>query len=127
MQRFKLGSPEAFAISPDGMRIAIVPQGLHPGKLELLDLTTGKEKSIPLPANWKIWQLYWTPDGKGLYLSAQAKGYFMSHLALDGTFRVLLDRGRDNWLGFATPSRDGLQLAFIQQTFEDNAWLLENF
>jgi len=109
------------------MRVALDPDRLHPGELVVLDLGNGTKKSVPLPADWAVWDLNWTPDAKGLYVSAQAKGYFIVRLALDGTFRVLLDRGRDNWLAFATPSQDGLHLAFVQQTFEDNAWLLENF
>jgi hypothetical protein len=62
-----------------------------------------------------------------MYLAAQDKGYFLVHLALDGKFRVLLDRGRDNWLSVPMASRDFRHLAFSQQIFENNAWVLENF
>jgi Tol biopolymer transport system component len=90
-------------------------------------LSSGKEEIVPFPSSWAIWTGYWTSDGKGIYFAAQTKSYFIARLALDGKFRVLLDRGRDNFLIFAVPSPDGMHLAFSQQTFEDNAWLLEDF
>jgi eukaryotic-like serine/threonine-protein kinase len=127
LKRFSLSAPEGFAISPDGMRVAIVPPGPQPAKVILLDLSSGKEEIVPFPSSWAIWTGYWTSDGKGIYFAAQTKSYFIARLALDGKFRVLLDRGRDNFLIFAVPSPDGMHLAFSQQTFEDNAWLLEDF
>ena len=127
LKRFSLSAPDGFAVSPDGMRVAIVPSGLQPAKVILLDLRSGMEEIVPFPSSWRIRSGFWTSDGKGIYLAAQTTGYFIARLALDGKCRVLLDRGRDNFLLFAVPSPDGLHLAFTQQTFEDNAWLLENF
>jgi Tol biopolymer transport system component len=61
-------------------------------------------------------------------VAAQSKeGYFIARIDLDGKTHVLLDRGRNQWLGRPTPSPDGHRLAFSQQAFEANAWLLENF
>jgi hypothetical protein len=40
---------------------------------------------------------------------------------------VLLDQGTNHWLSATCPSPDGRRLAFSQQTFESNVWLLENF
>jgi hypothetical protein len=48
-------------------------------------------------------------------------------IELHDKIRVLLDRGRSQWLGSPCPSPDGRHSAFSQQTFEKNAWLLENF
>jgi Tol biopolymer transport system component/DNA-binding winged helix-turn-helix (wHTH) protein len=122
----RLTTPKEFALSPDGMHFATL-QGRRSGKVIVLDLNNGEERIITLPARWAVWGLSWTPDGKGMYLATQDKGYLMVRLSLDGKFRVLLDRGRDNWLGFPMTSRDSLHLAFSQQVFENNAWLLENF
>jgi Tol biopolymer transport system component len=126
LKRFRVSAPREFALSPDGMRFATLP-GRRTGKVVVLDLSNGKEESITLPVRWAVWSLSWTPDGKGMYLAAQDKGYFLVHLALDGKFRVLLDRGRDNWLSVPMASRDFRHLAFSQQIFENNAWVLENF
>jgi len=127
LKRFSLSAPEGFAVSPDGMRVAIVPPGPQPAKVILLDLSSGKEEIVPFPSSWVLRSGYWASDGKGIYLAAQTKSYFIARLALDGKFRVLLDQGRDKFLLFAVPSPDGLHLAFSQQMFEDNAWLLEDF
>ena len=63
------------AWSPDGRRIAFQslveqdPQGLR-AHIETFDLATGK--ADPLPSRWRlIHSLYWTPEGKGLVISAQ--------------------------------------------------------
>jgi hypothetical protein len=40
---------------------------------------------------------------------------------------MLLDRGRNQWLASALPSPDGRYLAFSQQTFDYNVWLVKNF
>jgi len=127
LKRFTRSAPDGFAVSPDGTRVAIVPSGPQPAKVILLDLSNGKKGIVPFPPSWSILTGYWTSDGKGIYLAAQTRSYFIARLGLDGKVRVLLDRGRDKFLLFAVPSPDGLHLAFSQQTFEDNAWLLEDF
>jgi hypothetical protein len=56
-----------------------------------------------------------------------APDYQIVRIGLDGKTSVLLDRARDAWLGDVAASADGLHLAFNQQTFEANVWLLEEF
>jgi len=51
----------------------------------------------------------------------------LSKLVSVGKTSALLDHARDEWLGNITASADGLHLAFNQQTFEANVWLLEEF
>jgi serine/threonine protein kinase len=127
LQTFRLSTPNGIAISRDGMRVAALFVR-QPAKLALLDLSTGTQKDILLPPGWELSSiLYWAADGKGIYLNGEAKGGFIARVALDGSFRLLLDRGRTNWVGLSSISRDGLRLAFTQDSIEDNAWLLENF
>jgi serine/threonine protein kinase/Tol biopolymer transport system component len=127
LKTLKLNPPDGIAVSRDGMRVAAL-FARQPAKLAVLDLSTGAQKSILLPSGWNISSdFYWTADGKGVYLNGEAKGGLIARLALDGSFRLILDRGRSNWVGLSAISWDGLHLAFSQDTVEDNAWLLENF
>jgi Tol biopolymer transport system component len=83
---------------------------------------------LHLPHGWSLWSLHWTGDGNALFVTAtQSTNYLVARIDLDGKTQVLLDRGRNQWLSSPVPSPDGRQLAFSQQTFETNAWLLENF
>jgi hypothetical protein len=54
-------------------------------------------------------------------------GLPIARLDLDGKTRVLLDLGRNAWLNSALPSPDGRYVAFGQQSWDSNVWLLENF
>jgi hypothetical protein len=70
----------------------------------------------------------WAASSDALFLGAQSKeGYSLARLDLNGNFRVLLDRGRNQWIGRVTAAPDGHRVAFAQQSFQDNAWLLENY
>jgi serine/threonine protein kinase/Tol biopolymer transport system component len=123
-----LAAPEGFmSVSPDGSRIAISNRDELRGQIRIVDLRKGTESNLQLPG-WVIWEASWTPDSNALFAAAQSKsGYFIARIDLDGKTRVLLDRGRNQWLGNPLASPDGRRLAFGQQTFECNAWLLENF
>jgi len=129
LRRFGLASPHSMSVSPDGVKVAIhQASGSSNGRAVVLDLSNGKEQNVPTPRNWDIISTFsWAPDGKGLYVAVKDQGFLIVRLALDGTHRVLLDRGRDYLLDLPVSSRDGLHLAFSQNAWEDNAWMLENF
>jgi serine/threonine protein kinase/Tol biopolymer transport system component len=116
-----------WAVSPEGLRLALASRDQLPEKVRILDLRNGTERNLQLPHGWRIFNLGWAVDGNALFAAARSTGYFMARIELNGTTRVLLDRGRAQWLGFPCPSPDGRHLAFSQQTSETNAWLLENF
>jgi Tol biopolymer transport system component len=65
--------------------------------------------------------------GKALFAAAQTTRYMIVRIETDGKTRVLLDKGRENWLNAPISSPDGRHLAFTEQTFQANVWLLENF
>ena len=95
---------------------------------DALDVQNGSERIVKLPADWTIWSIEWAGDGSGFFLAAQSTvGYFLAHLGFDGKSSVLLDRGRNQWLGRVAISPDEKHLAFAQQSFETNVWLLEDF
>jgi eukaryotic-like serine/threonine-protein kinase len=120
-------SDMTWALSPDGAQIALCSVDQLRGKIRVLDLAKATEKEINLPATWGIWRMNWSADGSALLLSAQSRDYFLARLEMDGKSTVLLNRGRNQWVGPNAPSPDGRHLAVSLQTFADNAWLLENF
>jgi hypothetical protein len=61
-----------------------------------------------------------------LFAAAQSTNYLLVRIEADGKTRALLDKGREHWLFAPISSPDGRHLAFSQQTFENNVWLLEH-
>jgi Tol biopolymer transport system component len=131
LARTKLPQPSGdfdWALSPDGLRIAVTSASLLKGQVRVLDSKNGSERAVKLPAEWFIWAASWAEEGNSLILAAQTSaGYFIAHLGLDGKSTVLLDRCRNQWLGRVVTSPDGKRLAFAQQSSQTNVWLVENF
>jgi serine/threonine protein kinase/Tol biopolymer transport system component len=111
----------AVSESPDGTRIA-VSGGTG---IRLIDLHGGAERELPLRG--VIWSLSWAPDSKALYAALQDGDYQLVQIRMDGKTTVLLNQGRNQWLSNATVSPDGRHLAYSQQSYDTNSWLLENF
>jgi eukaryotic-like serine/threonine-protein kinase len=120
-----VGAYEAdWSLSPDGDRVALATQ--QNDALRLINLRDKTETNLPIPGN--IWSLAWAADGSGIFITdSQSANYRLTRVDLNGKTHLLLDRGRNQWLGFLRPSPDGRSLAFTQQTFQMNVWLLENF
>ena len=117
-----------WSVSPDGLRIAISAPRLLGAQVRVLDARNGTELTLKLAEGWFIWSISWAASSDAVILGAQSKqGYSLVRFDLKGNFRVLLDRGRNQWIARATPAPDGHRLAFAQQSFQYNAWLLENF
>jgi Tol biopolymer transport system component len=109
-------SPNGWSISPDGTTIA----ALVPGGALILDLRSGAQRIVPIRYPSEV---RWADEGDALY----AAGYPIDRVELGGKTSVLLNRGRSQFLGSVVPSPDGRYLAFAQQSFENNIWLLEDF
>jgi serine/threonine protein kinase len=116
-----------WGVSPNGERIALSSTEQLHEQLRILDLRNGTERSIHTPQGWQIIDLNWAADSNALIATAVSPDYIIARIELDGNAHVLLNRGRNQWLGYPHPSPDGRHLAFAQQSFESNAWLLENF
>jgi eukaryotic-like serine/threonine-protein kinase len=129
LARIKLGFPTdlVWKVSPDGSRIAVSSQDQLSEQVRILDLWKGTERNLQLPHGWYIGVLSWAADGNALFASAQSTDSLIVRIELDGKPRVLLNRGRNQWLSSPCPSPDGRRLAFSQQVFENNASLVENF
>jgi dipeptidyl aminopeptidase/acylaminoacyl peptidase len=93
--------------------------------VRLIDLANRAERELPLKG--LLWSISWAPDGKALFAALQSQEYFLIRIDLNGKSTVLLDRGRNQWLSNAAVSPNGRYVAFTQQSFDTNSWLLENF
>jgi eukaryotic-like serine/threonine-protein kinase len=129
LARTKLGLPTqlAWSVSPEGARVAVASSDQLREQVRILDLRNGTERNLQLPHGWRISDPRWAANGNALFAAARSTVYFIARIDLDGTTRVLLDQGTNHWLSSTCPSPDGRRLAFSQQTFESNVWLLENF
>ena len=129
LARTRLGPPMAvdWRVSPEGSRIAVASLDQLREQVRVIDFRSGTERNLQLPQGWNIFSLSWTEDGNALFAAGMATEYFMARIELDGKTRVLLNRGRSQFLGFLCASPDGRHLAFTQRAFQSNAWLLENF
>jgi Tol biopolymer transport system component len=130
LARTKLG-PSTYVkwrVSPEGLRIAVTSLDQLHEQVRIIDFQNGTERNLQLPHGWTIWSLGWAANGDALFTTGlSTTGYFIARIELDGKTRVLLNRGRSQWLGLLCPSPDGRHLVFSQGTFDSNVWLLENF
>jgi WD40 repeat protein len=117
-----------WAVSPDASQIAIESYDQLKGQLRILDLHNGIESNLSLPNGWlRVWSLSWTPDNKALLVSGCADECSLARVGLDGKNSVLLHGGLNQNFFDAVSSPDGHNLAFGQQVWNANVWLLENF
>jgi Tol biopolymer transport system component len=124
LARSKVQAPSdsIWSVSPDGLRIAIAGRTVR-----VLDLTTGTERKLQLPPGLFVSELAWAADGTALFGAAQSTDFVLVRIELDGKIRTLLNQGRNQALLTLSASRDGRYLAYNGQTWENNAWMLENF
>jgi Tol biopolymer transport system component/DNA-binding winged helix-turn-helix (wHTH) protein len=113
----------SWSVSPDGSRIAIASDG----RVRILDLGNGTERDLRLPQGWFVQDPSWAADGNTLFAGViSAGGNLIARIDLDGKAQILSERA-NGYVGYPHPSPDGRHLAYVQGTFENNVWLLENF
>jgi serine/threonine protein kinase len=117
-----------WAISPDASRIAMESFDQLKGQIRIIDLQKGGETNLSLPSGWlRVWTLGWTPDSKALLVSGCGDECTLARVGLDGKSSVLLHGGQNQNFYQPVSSPDGHKLAFAQQVWNANVWLLENF
>ncbi|MGB8590003.1 MAG: protein kinase, partial [Candidatus Acidiferrales bacterium] len=100
-----------WSISPEGARIAIISPSLLPLQIRIVDLG-GAERTVQIP-KFYIASICWTADGKAFLAAVIQSGrYQIVRIEMDGKTRVLLDRGRYQWMSALSASPDGRHLAF---------------
>jgi Tol biopolymer transport system component len=117
----------AWSISPSGSQIAMASRDSLENQIRVVDLRGGGEKNIPLPKGWAVWDTGWTSDGVAILLSGFTTETAIARIELDGKTTVLLQGARSQFFYRPLESPDGHYLAYGQQGWNTNAWLLENF
>ncbi|HKE22281.1 MAG TPA: winged helix-turn-helix domain-containing protein [Bryobacteraceae bacterium] len=126
--------PANWTIAPDGSHLAWIKRDPNEARIHVLALLKGRdglagegEQEVVMPGWSHLHAISWALDGKGwfvvarfpaswtlLYVDAQGKAYSLLRVA--STFAPDI-----------YPSPDGRHLAFSEQDFGSNVWLLENF
>jgi len=130
LARTHLGKPEilAWSISPSGSQIAMASRFSLKEQIRVVDLRGGGEKNIGLPKGWWVWDTSWTSDGVAVLISGSAaEGAKVAEVELNGKTRTLLPGGKSQFFYRPLESPDGRYLAYAQQGWNSNVWLLENF
>jgi serine/threonine protein kinase len=125
----QLGEPKnlAWSISDDGSRVAIYSRDLLKEQVRVVDLHAPGEKTVQLPKGLDIWDLGWSLDGTALLVSTYSLNSRLLRVGLDGKSSVLVPGGRNQFFYNAIPSPDGRYIAYGEQEWNNNVWLLENF
>ena len=129
LARTHLENPKtlAWSISPSGSQIAMASRDSLKGQIRVVDLHGGGEKNIPLPKGWVAVDTCWTSDGVAIFLSGFSTDAVIARIELDGKTTVLLRGGKGQYLYSPIESPDGRYLAYGEQGWNSNVWLLENF
>jgi serine/threonine protein kinase/Tol biopolymer transport system component len=117
----------AWSISPSGSQIAMTSRDSLKEQIRVVDLRGGGEKNIPLPKGSLVWDTCWTSDGVAILLSGFTTGTEIARIELDGKTTVLLHGSKSKSFFRPLESPDGHYLAYGQQEWNTNVWLLENF
>jgi Tol biopolymer transport system component len=130
-------SSTAWSLSPDGSRIALIGDGLgggaaHNGTLSM-NVSDGAISDLHVDGVDAPDSLAWSSDGRSLFMTdfvtdTPSPARRVVHADLAGHVRVLW-QSRIVWghVFDPLPSPDGRYLAFGVESFESNAWMLENF
>ena len=129
LARTHLENPKnlAWSISPSGSQIAMASRDSLKEQIRVVDLRGGGEKNIPLPKGSLVWDTCWTSDGVAILLSGFTTDTAIARIELDGKTTVLLHGSKSKSFFRPLESPDGHYLAYGQQEWNTNAWLLENF
>ncbi len=128
--RTTVGAPGAWMswdLSPDGTQIAVSGSvGLT--DVRLVDLKHHTQRDLSLPPKVIFLSISWSADGRAFYGGGQRgnEEFFIVHLDLAGNMKVLARKPVAYYIQLV-PSPDGRFLAYMQQSIDSNAFLLENF
>jgi hypothetical protein len=106
-------------VSPDGSSVAAMGS-----RNQILILADGAWHEIPVEARWQPEYIAWTADGQGFFVTSTTLD--LLHIATTGKVNVVMHNDHAQWLAGPVPSPDGKFLGFQAQTYDFNAWMIEN-
>jgi Tol biopolymer transport system component/DNA-binding winged helix-turn-helix (wHTH) protein len=119
-------------LSPDGSRIAVSTWDTERGRIRILDLAgSTPPANLELKGQHGLAYMAWSADGRGLFVRSfghvDSSERRLLYVGLDGTARVLRRTIATGGPHLLTPSPDGQYLAWAENMWDGNAWMLENF
>jgi len=78
------------------------------------------------PGGGELESIAWAADGKGFFVTSEGPDS-SNLLYVTPTGKVKLLLRNERWMFQPLPSPNGKYLAFQAQTWDSNAWMLENF
>jgi hypothetical protein len=119
-------------ISPGGARVACVVGGVekYRGQIEVLTLLDHAWHEVSLEPGWGYpYSIAWAADGKGFFVTSAGAEPSVNLLKviLNGKVMPLLPNSGRQYMASLLPSPDGKYLAFMDQTWDSNVWMLEGF
>jgi Tol biopolymer transport system component len=127
--RFALDPNEdgwSLELSPEGTRIAATRSPTGP--IYILPLRGKATQEIHVKGWSNLLYVNWTPDGKGLFVSASNQfGKVILHVDFQGNAHVLWESPGGSGETTARPSPDGRHLAMSSWTMDGNMWMMEDF
>lgn len=124
-----------WAISPDGSSLAWIERDPRHAIIHVVPLarsnggglTAGKARDVAVQGWAQLHFITWAPGGKGWFLvSSSEAGWSLLHVEPDGLPHAMLTVASD-WPPDVYPSPDGRHIAFSEQSFGSNVWMLEHF
>jgi hypothetical protein len=76
-----------------------------------------------MEARWAPEYIAWAPDGEGLFATTPQE---ILRITTAGKVNIAMHNDRAQWPAVPLPSPDGKHLAFQAQTYDFNAWTMEN-
>jgi dipeptidyl aminopeptidase/acylaminoacyl peptidase len=119
------GSVLVFAVSPDGASVLATNEGTTLTSIRVADGSSREFSTVP--AATQIEAFDFLPDGRGLVftgLGVDGATYGMAHVDLAGRGETLLT-APNVWMVYPAVSPDGKAVAFQEQVYDDDVWMLE--
>jgi hypothetical protein len=114
-----------WAISPGADSVALV--NTQTPTIDVVYLNGRPARKITVEGQRNFDWLFWTPDGKGFYVSTQGEnGSFLLHVDLQGNAHTVWEEEGGHGT-FGIPSPDGKHIALQGWTIASNLWTMENF